>query len=94
MGRGAVTGAAYLSKPTLVDAVQLTASNAADIVAWCGTGPRGNPRAYRNRAGVNVRNGSGLSPLTEGKWLVRDEQDLLHVLSDDHFQLNFQKVGP
>ena len=89
-----MTAAAYLSKTTVVEAVQLTATNAAEVVAWCGTGPRGNPRAYRNRAGVNVRNGSGLSPLTEGKWLVRDEQDLLHVFSDDRFQQNFQKVGP
>lgn len=89
-----MTTSAYLSRPTVVAAVQLTASNAAEVVAWCGKGPRGNPRAYRNRTGVNVRNGSGLSPLTEGKWLVRDEQDMLHVLSDNHFQQKFQKVGP
>ena len=82
-----MTPATFNSRVSTVEAVQISDNNVSDVIVWT------KGLAYRNGRRLMLRNGSGLSPLEVGDWLVRiPPRAPILKMSDAKFRALYEPV--
>lgn len=79
----------YRKKPVVVEAQQLTNTNAGEIAVWCGGTVRGGPKGGSKGGSVLIQTLEGRMEAQPGDWVIRGVQGEFYPCKPDIFAATY-----
>lgn len=88
--------ARYRKRPVVIEAVQLTLENRAEVYRWMQG--RASLRLFdpsgRERPSLDISTLEGIFPAYPGDWIIRGVKGEYYPCRDDIFRLTYEEVEP